>query len=114
MPFLEVQKYITQTHYQYKLSPMVIGSGTLAKQDDATRDILTRAGLEAQQYQQVHKIHEAENALQRARSMDIAICSLEDEEIWKEIAREKVWPQFYDSVGGKLVIDTILLNIGRL
>ncbi|TVQ95877.1 MAG: TRAP transporter substrate-binding protein [Desulfovibrionales bacterium] len=114
LPFLEVQKFITQAHYQYKLSPMVIGTGTLAKLGEATRNILTRAGLEAQQYHQVHKIHEAENALQRARDMGIEICSLEDEDTWKEIAREKVWPQFYDSVGGKLVIDTILLNIGKL
>jgi TRAP-type transport system periplasmic protein len=113
MPFLEVQKYITKTHYQYKLSPMVIGLKTLKNMDDYTRAILTRAGLEAQQYYQVHQIHEAEKAHVHAEKMGIATCSLEDEETWKDIARESVWPRFYDSVGGKQVIDTIQLRLGK-
>ncbi len=113
MPFLEVQKFITRIHYQYKLSPMIIGTKTLENMDNDTRRILTRAGLEAQQYYQVHQINEAEKALMHAQKMGIAICSLEDEEIWKDIARETVWPRFYDSVGGKQVIDTIQLRLGK-
>ncbi len=113
LPYLEVQKFITRTHYQYKLSPMVIGTKTLENMDNDTRRILTRAGLEAQHYYQVQQINEAEKALMYAEKMGIAICSLEDEETWKGIARETVWPRFYDSVGGKQVIDTIQLRLGK-
>ncbi len=113
MPFLEVQKFVSLTHYQYKLSPMIIGTKTLESLDDDTRRIVMRAGLEAQQYYQVHQIHEAEKARMHAEKMGIAICSLEDEETWKGIARETVWPRFYDSVGGRQVIDTIQLRLGK-
>jgi TRAP-type transport system periplasmic protein len=113
MPFLEVQGFITKTHYQYKLSPMIIGLKTLEKMNDDTRRLVERAGLEAQQYYQVHQIHEAEKARMHAEKMGIATCSLRDETTWKDIAREKVWPQFYESVGGKQVIDTIQSRLGK-
>ncbi len=113
MNFHEVQKYITETHYQYSLQPMIIGMNTLANMDDATRAIITRAGIEAQQYGLVFQLLEADNAKQAMQAAGVEVCELEDEEEWKRIAMEKVWPEYYDFVGGKEVIDTMRKHLGK-
>jgi len=113
MKFHEVQDYITETHYQYSLQPMIIGANTLKGMDDETRDIIVRAGIEAQQYGLLFQVLEAEQAKQAMQAEGVEVCELEDEEKWKEIAMEKVWPEYYDFVGGKEVIDTMREHLGK-
>ena len=113
MKFHEVQDYITETHYQYSLQPMIIGVNTLAKMDEKTREIITRAGIEAQQYGLLFQVLEAEKAKQAMQAEGVEVCELEDEDKWREIAMEKVWPEYYDFVGGKEVIDTMLKHLGK-
>jgi hypothetical protein len=43
----------------------------------------------------------------------VEISILKDEDKWKEIVKEKVWPEYYDFVGGKEIIDTRMLHLGK-
>jgi TRAP-type transport system periplasmic protein len=113
MKFHEVQDYITETHYQYSLQPMIIGANTLKNMDEETRSIVIRAGIEAQQYGLLFQVMEAEKAKQAMQAEGVEVCELEDEEKWKEIAMEKVWPEYYEFVGGKEVIDTMRKHLGK-
>lgn len=113
MKFHEVQSHITETHYQYSLQPMIIGVNTLKNMDDETRAIVTRAGIEAQQYGMLFQVQEADKAKQAMQAAGVKVCELEDEEKWKAIAMEKVWPEYYEFVGGKEVIDTMIKHLGK-
>lgn len=113
MKFQEVQKYITETHYQYSFQPMVIGVNTLKGLNDSERDMIVRSGIEAQQYCLLFQVLEAENAKKGMEDAGVKVSILKDEDKWKEIVKAKVWPEFYDFVGGKEVIDTMMLHLGK-
>lgn len=108
MKFYEVQDYLTEVHHQFSLQPLLIGARAFKKMDAEQRDIITRAGLEAQQYGLIFQVTEAEKAKQNMINNGVEVSILEDEDKWIEIAKEKVWPQFYDSIGGKENFDAVL------
>lgn len=108
MKFYEVQDYVTEVHHQYSLQPLLIGKRTFDKLSDEEKNILTRAGLEAQQYGLVFQISEAEKAKQNMIDNGVEVSTLEDEEQWIKLAKEKVWPEFYDTIGGKEKLDDVL------
>ncbi|UTW11180.1 TRAP transporter substrate-binding protein [Marinobacterium rhizophilum] len=111
MKFYEVQDYLTEVHHMYSLQPLLIGNKTFAKMSDEERSILTRAGLEAQQYALMFQVLEAGKARDNLVANGMEVFELEDEEKWIELAREKVWPKFYDSIGGKDNFDKVLEQI---
>ena len=113
MKFHEVQDYLTEVHYQYSLQPIIVGERSWKKYDQKTRDILTRAGIEAQQYCIAFQILEAANARQGMIDAGMQIHTLEDEAKWRTLAQEKVWPAFYDFIGGKENIDRVLEALGK-
>lgn len=111
--FHEVQDYLTEVHYQYSLQPMIIGERSWKKMDQEMRELLTRAGIEAQQYCIVFQMQEAGNAKKGMQDGGVEICYLEDEAQWKKLAQEKVWPEFYDFIGGKQNLDLVLEGLGK-
>jgi tripartite ATP-independent transporter DctP family solute receptor len=111
--FHEVQKYLTEVHYQYSLQPLIVGTRAWEKYDDKTREILTRAGIEAQQYCIAFQILEADNAKQGMINEGIQVDTLSDEAEWKKLAIEKVWPENYEFIGGKENIDLVLTALGK-
>lgn len=111
--FHEVQKYLTEVHYQYSLQPLVVGERSWGKYDQKTRDILTRAGIEAQQYCIAFQILEAEKAKQGMIKAGVKVSVLQDEAAWKKLAVEKVWPQYYDFIGGKANLDMVRKALGK-
>jgi tripartite ATP-independent transporter DctP family solute receptor len=108
MKFYEVQEYLTEIHHQFSLQPMLIGARAFKQMDAEQRNILTRAGLEAQQYGLIFQVTEADKAKQNMIDNGVEVSILEDEEKWIEIAKEKVWPQFYESIGGKENFESVL------
>jgi TRAP-type transport system periplasmic protein len=108
MKFYEVQDYLTEVHYMYSLQPLIIGNGTLKKLSDEERNIVTRAGLEAQQHALMFQISESGKAKENMVANGIEVSTLEDEDKWIAIAKEKVWPQFYESIGGKENFERVL------
>lgn len=106
--FHEVQNYLTEVHYQYSLQPLIVGVRAWKQYDQKTREILTRAGIEAQQYCIAFQILESEKAKQGMIDGGVEVSVLEDEEEWKKIAIEKVWPEYYDFIGGKQNLDLLI------
>lgn len=111
--FHEVQDYLTEVHYQYSLQPLIVGERSWKKYDDKTRALLTRAGIEAQQFCIAFQILEAEKAKQGMIKAGVEVSTLEDEEVWKKLAIEKVWPEYYDFIGGKANVDLVLEALGK-
>lgn len=111
--FHEVQSYLTEVHYQYSLQPLIVGKKSWDKYDEATRALLTRAGIEAQQYCIAFQILEAEKAKQGMIEAGVQVDTLADEAEWKKLAMEKVWPEYYDFIGGKENIDLVLDALGK-
>ena len=107
MKFHEVQDYITPLHYQFSLQPLVIGEKHYQKMDPAMKDILIRAGIEAQQYNLLFQVTEASNAKAAMEAAGVQMDNLTDEEEWIRLAKEKVWPEFYDFIGGKAMLDKV-------
>ncbi|WP_107851139.1 TRAP transporter substrate-binding protein [Oceanimonas marisflavi] len=108
MKFYEVQDYVTEVHHQYSLQPLLIGKRTFDKLSDEEKNILTRAGLEAQQHALIFQISEADKAKQNMIDNGMEVSTLEDEEQWIKLAKEKVWPEFYDTIGGKENFEAVL------
>ena len=113
MKFYEVQKYVTNVHYNYALQPLVMGEATFQKLSPEMKALVTRCGLEAQQYALLFQLLEAGNAKQKLIENGMEVMDLEDEDKWIELAVTKVWPKFYDTVGGKAGVDEVLKSLGR-
>lgn len=113
MKFYEVQKYLTPVHYLFSLQPLVIGEKFYKKQPEKIKAILTRAGIEAQQYVMLFQMSEADKARKNLEKNGMTITELEDEKIWIEKATKAVWPKFYKSIGGKAKLEEVLKQLGR-
>ncbi|NNG00866.1 MAG: TRAP transporter substrate-binding protein [Desulfobacteraceae bacterium] len=113
MKFYEVQKYVTNVHYLFSLQPLVIGEKTFQKMSPDMQAMLTRAGLEAQQYELLFQMQEADKAKQNLVKNGMEVLDLEDEDVWIDKATTAVWPDFYDSIGGKDKLDDVLKELGR-
>lgn len=111
MKFEEVQKYLTEIHYQYSLLPLIIGERAFQKLTPELQTILMESGMEAQEYilgwQQ-------DNALLARKAMEekgLQVSTLTDEEKWREITISKVWPEFYEMLGGKAFVEDFLATL---
>lgn len=111
MKFYEVQSYLTEVHYMYSLQPLVIGLRNMGKLSEKEQAILRKAGKEASEFALAYQLSEADKARQNMEQNGVTVLTLEDEDAWKKIAIEEVWPMFYESVGGKASIDTILQQL---
>lgn len=108
MKFHEIQGYLTEMRHQYSLQPMIVGLRTWKSLGENEREIVRRASLLAQQRSLEFQEAEATKARQAMEAGGVTISRLEDEERWREIAVTQVWPQFYDSVGGKTFVNAIV------
>jgi tripartite ATP-independent transporter DctP family solute receptor len=113
MKFQEVQKYITPLHYQFSLQPMIIGEKHFQKMDQNLKDILVRAGIEAQQYCVLFQMEESEKALQAMLDAGMEYSEFSDEDKMIEVAMEKVWPEYYDKVGGKDAVMEVVAELEK-
>jgi TRAP-type transport system periplasmic protein len=113
MKFQEVQKYITPLHYQFSLQPMIVGEKHFQKMDQNLKDILVRAGIEAQQYCVLFQMEESEKALQAMLDAGMEYSEFSDEDKMVEVAKEKVWPKYYDKVGGKEAVMEVVAELEK-
>ena len=111
--FQEVQDYLTEVHYQYSLQPLIMGQRSFKKYSPEVQQILIRAGIEAQQYGLAFQILEAEKAKQKMIESGVEVFTLEDEDQWRMLAIEKVWPKYYDFVGGRQVMENLMQKLGK-
>jgi tripartite ATP-independent transporter DctP family solute receptor len=111
--FYEVQKYTSEVHYLFALQPLVIGEKFFQSLTAEDQAMITRAGLEAQQFNLLTAVSVAEKAKQNMVKNGVEYMEIEDEDQWVKIAMEKVWPKFYDTIGGKAAADEVVKALGH-
>lgn len=114
MKFGEVQKYLTELHYLFLLEPLIISEALFQKQTPEVQKALIEAGKEATAYS-FDWLQEQEARIKEelVATYGMQIDQLEDEDKWAAKAMEKVWPDFYDQVGGKDKVNELLRALGR-
>lgn len=105
--FWEVQKYITNIHYMLWVGPMLVSDPWFRKLAPQTKALVEKAAKEAAAYEWKWSAEQDEIALKECLARGMVINDVSDEPAWTEAARS-VWPQFYDKVGGKAVVDEAL------
>jgi tripartite ATP-independent transporter DctP family solute receptor len=113
MKFYEVQKFTSEVHYLFSLQPLIFGEKFFKSLSAEDQAMFTRAGIEAQQYNLLFSVTEAETAKQNMINKGVEYMEIENEDQWAKIAMDAVWPKFYDSVGGKPAVDEVVKALGR-
>jgi len=113
MKFYEVQKYTSEVHYLFSLQPLIFGEKFFKSLSAEDQAMFTRAGIEAQQFNLLFSVTEAETAKQNMIKKGVKYLEIENEEEWSKIAMDTVWPKFYDTVGGKGAVGEVVKALGR-
>lgn len=106
--FWQVQKYITSLHYLLWVGPMLVSENWYRKLDSMTKELVDRAAAEAAAYEWEWSAKQEELALRTCLEHGMQLNQLLDESRWAQAARS-VWPQFYDKIGGKQIVDKALM-----
>lgn len=114
MKFDEVQKYITPIRYLFSLEPLVVSEQVFQAQTPEVQQWILEAGQAAtdHSYQYIQDTEERIKQELQDAGMEI-VEPANDEKEWIEAATTQVWPQFYDAVGGKERLDSILATLNR-
>lgn len=114
MKFNEVQKYITNIRYLFSLEPLIMSEQVFQQQSPEVQKAILEAGMEATEHSYKY-LHDTEAKIKEeliAAGMEISDPA-NDEKEWIDAATSKVWPAFYDDIGGKERLDEILASLGR-
>ena len=114
MKFYEVQKYVTNIRYIFSIEPLVISETVFQGLNKKTQDIITQAGKTATLYS-AQFLRDSEAAIKKdliAKGMEI-VDPADDEKEFIDLATKAVWPDFYESIGGKEKLDHVLKVLGR-
>ena len=71
------------------------------------------AGMEAQMHVLEWENEQSGLARKAMEEAGVTVSVLRDENEWKRIAVEKIWPDYYEFIGGKAVIDMIQKELER-
>jgi TRAP-type C4-dicarboxylate transport system substrate-binding protein len=114
MKFYEVQTYVTNIRYIFSIEPLIISEMLFQSLDSDMQELFLNAGQEATEHS-AQFLRDSEAAIKEdliAKGMQIDDPA-DGEKEWIEKATGAVWPQFYDSIGGKDKLDAILAVLGR-
>jgi tripartite ATP-independent transporter DctP family solute receptor len=107
MKFFEVQKYITDIHYILWTGPILASETWYKKLTPEIRATVDRAAKEAAEYEWKWVEEKEVEALKECMAKGMKFVEPADNEReWIEKAKA-VWPEFYDSVGGKEIVDQV-------
>lgn len=114
MKFYEVQKYVTNIRYIFSIEPLVISESVFQGLNKKTQDVMTQAGEAATLYSAQY-LRDQEASIKKdliAKGMEI-VDPADDEKEFIDLATKAVWPDFYESIGGKEKLDHVLKVLGR-
>jgi tripartite ATP-independent transporter DctP family solute receptor len=114
MKFYEVQKYVTNLRYIFSIEPLVVSEPIFQDLDQEVQDNILKAGKAATLHS-AQFLRDSEAAIKKdliAKGMQIDDPA-DDEKEFIDLATKAVWPNFYESIGGKDKLDNILSVLGR-
>lgn len=114
MKFDEVQKYITNIRYIFSIEPLIVSEDVFSSLSEEEQKAVLEAGQAAtEKSAEFLRTQEAKIRDELvARGMEISEPEADEKE-FIDLATETVWPKFYDMIGGKEVLDTVLTSLGR-
>lgn len=114
MKFDEVQKYITPIRYLFSLEPLVMSEQVFQTQTPEVQAWILEAGQAATDYSYEYIQVTEDSIKQELQAAGMEIVELaNNEQDWIDAATTKVWPAFYDSIGGKERLDAVLATLNR-
>lgn len=114
MKFDEVQKYITPIRYLFSLEPLVMSEQVFQAQTPEVQAWILEAGHAATDYSYEYIQVTEDSIKQQLQAAGMEIVELaNNEQDWIDAATTKVWPAFYDSIGGKERLDAVLATLNR-
>lgn len=114
MKFYEVQKYVTNLRYIFSIEPLIISESVFQDLSEDDQKIMLAAGEEAtKKSAQYLRDIEAEIKEELVKKGMEIVDPENDEAEFIKLATEKVWPQFYESIGGVEKLNTVLEALGR-
>jgi tripartite ATP-independent transporter DctP family solute receptor len=114
MKFDEVQKYITPIRYLFSLEPLVMSEQVFQAQAPEVQAWILEAGQAATDYSYEYIQVTEDSIKQELQAAGMEIVELaNNEQDWIDAATTKVWPAFYDSIGGKERLDAVLATLNR-
>ena len=114
MKFYEIQKYVTPIRYLFSLEPLIISEELFQSQSKDMQAIILKAGKQATLHS-ANFLRKSEASIKKeliANGMEINEPANGEKE-WIEKATTKVWPKYYESIGGKGKLEKILKTLGR-
>ena len=105
--FYEVQKYVTNIHYNLGIWPLLVSENWYKRLDKDTQLLLNKVGEQTAVFGNALAKELEDEAIAECKSHGMVYAELEDETEWMNRARS-VWPKFYDKVGGKALVDEML------
>ncbi|WBL34650.1 TRAP transporter substrate-binding protein [Sinirhodobacter sp. HNIBRBA609] len=114
MKFDEVQKYVTNIRYIFSIEPLIVSESLFQSLSAEEQQQVLDAGHEATLASGAFlRAEEAKIKSElAARGMEISDPA-DDEQEFIDLATAKVWPKFYDTIGGKEVLNGVLTALGR-
>jgi TRAP-type transport system periplasmic protein len=114
MQFFEVQDHITDIRYIFSIEPLVVSEMVFQQLSEEEQTAILEAGQTATEAS-AEFLRTKEDEIRQAlveKGMEITAPANNEEE-FIELATTKVWPQFYDSIGGVEVLNRALTELGR-
>lgn len=114
MKFYEVQDYITDSCYVFSLEPLIMGEGKFQSLSSEEQTIVLEAGQAATQHSYEY-LQNTEEDIKTRLVEEEGITIVEPDNNEKEWISQatSIWPDFYDSIGGKEKLDEVLNALGR-
>ena len=114
MKFDEVQKYITDIRYLFSIEPLVVSEAVYQSQPADVQQAILEAGQAATEHSAKWLVEQEDKikAELTAGGMEITEPANGEKE-WMEKAVNQVWPKYYEQLGGKDKLNTILKSLGR-
>lgn len=114
MKFYEVQDYVTNLRYIFSIEPLIVSESVFSGLSEDDQNAILEAGKIATQ-KSAQFLRDSEAAVKEElikQGMEI-IDPADNEEEFIQLATEKVWPKYYESIGGVDKLNEVLTAIGR-
>jgi TRAP-type C4-dicarboxylate transport system substrate-binding protein len=114
MKFDEVQKYVTNIRYIFSIEPLIVSEALFQSLSAEEQQQVLDAGKEATLASGAFLRAEESKIKEEltARGMEISDPA-DGEKEFMDLATTAVWPMFYDSIGGKEVLNNVLTALDR-
>lgn len=114
MKFYEVQNHVTDSCYVFSLEPLIMGEGAFQDLSEANQTLVLDAAKEATAHSYDYLLA-TEDSIKKSLVEDHGMTITEpanDEKEWIAQA-SSIWPDFYDSIGGRDKLVEVLEVLGR-